>query len=59
MSLYKSYPLALMVAASSCAGVPHKRYSGQQDKMSTETGWCAPDNYKGNFEEWIRFVINF
>jgi hypothetical protein len=34
--------LALMVAASSCAGVRHKRYSEQQEiapKKSNRNGW--------------------
>jgi len=30
-------PLALMEAASFCAGVQHKRYSGQQELASKKT----------------------
>ncbi|WP_166638416.1 hypothetical protein [Flavobacterium sp. 245] len=37
----KKSALALMGAASFCAGVRHKRYSGQQE--------YAPNNYAENF----------
>jgi len=41
-----SCDLALMEAASFCAGVWHKRYSGQQERYGDGTDICAPDYAK-------------